>query len=94
MDSCTGFRAQTDGQVAGGLRDTLDEIGGAHDAAAGQVALAWVHHRQEVHGVPVVPLPGTTSVGHLRSNVAAADLRLSHDELRRLDSVGALRAPG
>ena len=55
----------------------------------GQVALAWVHHRQQVHGVPVVPIPGTTSVSHLRSNVAAADLSLSDDELRRLDSLGA-----
>ena len=56
---------------------------------AGQVALAWVHHRQQVHGVPVVPIPGTTSVSHLRSNVAAADLGLSDDELRRLDALGA-----
>jgi aryl-alcohol dehydrogenase-like predicted oxidoreductase len=66
----------------------LDEIGGTHDATAGQVALAWVHHRQQVHGVPVVPLPGTSSVDHLRLNVAAADLSLSDDELRRLDSLG------
>ena len=57
-----------------------------HDATAGQVALAWVHHRQQVHGVPVVPIPGTTSVSHLRSNVAAADLSLSDDELRRLEA--------
>ncbi len=39
--------------------------------------------------MPVVPIPGTTSVSHLRSNVAAADLSLSDDELRRLDSLGA-----
>ena len=65
------------------------EIAVTHDAEAGQVALAWVHHRQQVHGVPVVPIPGTTSISHLRSNVAAADLRLTGDELRRLDSLGA-----
>jgi len=72
-----------------GLHAALVEIGGTHEATAGQVALAWVHHRQQVHAVPVVPIPGTTSVSHLRSNVAAADLSLSDDELRRLDSFGA-----
>lgn len=77
-------RSSGDEQVAS-LRAALDEIGGIHDATAGQIALAWVHHRQQVHGMPVVPIPGTTSVNHLRSNVAAADLRLSDDELRRLD---------
>ncbi|WP_242894320.1 aldo/keto reductase [Actinomadura litoris] len=74
---------------ANDLRAALDEIGGVHGAGPGQVALAWAHHRQEVHGVPVVPLPGTTSVRHLRSNIAAADLRLADDELLRLDSLGA-----
>lgn len=69
-----------------GLGAALEEIGGAHQATRGQVALAWVHHRQQVFGVPVVPLPGTTSVNHLRANVAAADLVLTDDELRRLDS--------
>jgi aryl-alcohol dehydrogenase-like predicted oxidoreductase len=82
-------RSTADEQGASGLRAALEEIGGIHDATAGQVALAWVHHRQQVHGVPVVPIPGTTSVSHLRSNVAAADLSLSDDELRRLDSLGA-----
>jgi len=82
-------RSTADEQGASGLRAALEEIGGIHDATAGQVALAWVHHRQQVQGVPVVPIPGTTSVSHLRSNVAAADLSLSDDELRRLDSLGA-----
>lgn len=74
-----------DERTASGLRTALDEIAGTHRVTPGQVALAWVHHRQQVHGVPVVPLPGTTSVHHLRSNVAAADIALSDNELRRLD---------
>ena len=67
----------------------LDEISNTHGVTAGQVALAWVHHRQQVHGLPVVPIPGTTSVSHLRSNVAAAEIGLPDDELRWLDSLGA-----
>jgi aryl-alcohol dehydrogenase-like predicted oxidoreductase len=69
---------------ANGLPSAVPEIASAHGATAGQVALAWVHQRQQVHGVRVVPIPGTTSVSHLRSNVAAADLSLSDDELRQL----------
>jgi aryl-alcohol dehydrogenase-like predicted oxidoreductase len=75
--------------MASDLRSVLDEIAITHRATAGQVALAWVHHRQQVHGVPVVPIPGTTSLSHLRANLAAADLSLSDDELRRLDSLPA-----
>lgn len=77
-----------DGRAPAHLRAALHEIAGTHQATAGQVALAWVHHRQSVHGLPVVPLPGTTSVTHLRSNLAAADLSLTDDELLRLDSPG------
>lgn len=69
-------------------RGALDEIAATHDATVGQVALAWVHHRQPIHGVRVVPIPGTTSVSHLRSNVAAIALSLSADELRRLEALG------
>lgn len=76
-----------DEEAATHLRAALNEIGGTHQATAGQVALAWVHHRQQIHGLPVVPLPGTTRVSHLRSNLAAADLRLTDHELRRLDSL-------
>ena len=81
-------RSTAGGEVASGLRTALDEIGGTHEVTAGQVAFAWVHHRQQVHGVPVVPIPGTTSVSHLRSNVDAADISLPDDELRWLDSFG------
>lgn len=78
-----------DPEGASGLLAALHEIGGNHQATGGQIALAWVHHREKTHGVPVVPIPGTTNVRHVRTNVAAADLSLSDDELRRLDSFGA-----
>jgi aryl-alcohol dehydrogenase-like predicted oxidoreductase len=76
-------------QVADGPRAILDKIASTHKATAGQVALAWVQHRQHAHDVPVVPLPGTTRVSHLRSNVAASGICLSDDELRQLDSFRA-----
>jgi aryl-alcohol dehydrogenase-like predicted oxidoreductase len=61
------------------------EIAEAHDATPGQVAIAWLLARSPV----MLPIPGTGSVEHLEENVAAAELRLSADELARLGDAGA-----
>jgi len=52
-------------------------------ATAAQVSLAWLLHRSPV----MLPIPGTASLGHLEENVAAANLRLSDDQWRRLDRI-------
>jgi aryl-alcohol dehydrogenase-like predicted oxidoreductase len=61
------------------------EIAAAHGATPGQVALAWLLARSPV----MLPIPGTGSLAHLEENVAAAHLRLSAEELARLDAAGA-----
>jgi len=71
------------------LQSALSEIAGDHDATPGQVALAWVHHQSGQWDLSVLPLPGTTSVGHLDENIAAADLALSVTELERLDTASS-----
>ncbi|HEY0823318.1 MAG TPA: aldo/keto reductase [Ramlibacter sp.] len=48
-----------------------------------QLALAWLLHR----GEHVVPIPGTTSVEHLREDLAAADVRLSPELIGKLDAL-------
>ena len=58
------------------------EIAKAHDATTSQVALAWLLQRSPV----MLPIPGTGSVEHLEENVAAADLRLTDDEIAELDA--------
>jgi pyridoxine 4-dehydrogenase len=63
----------------------VDEIAHAHDATAGQVALAWLLAKSPV----MLPIPGTSSVEHLEENVAAADLTLSDEELATLDAASA-----
>jgi aryl-alcohol dehydrogenase-like predicted oxidoreductase len=73
----------------GPVGSTLRSVSHRHGVTPGQVALAWAHHRQGVHSTPVVPLPGTTRVDHLRENVASIDVRLSEDDLARLDSGAA-----
>jgi pyridoxine 4-dehydrogenase len=60
----------------------VDAIAKAHDATAGQVALAWLLAKSPV----MLPIPGTGSVEHLEENVAAADLTLSDEELATLDA--------
>ena len=61
------------------------EVAAAHDATPGQVALAWLLARSPV----MLPIPGTSSVEHLEENIAAAQLKLTIDELARLDKAGA-----
>jgi aryl-alcohol dehydrogenase-like predicted oxidoreductase len=50
---------------------------------AAQLALAWVLHQ----GEDIVPIPGTKHDGYLEENVAAAAIRLTAEDLARLDEV-------
>jgi pyridoxine 4-dehydrogenase len=56
----------------------------AHDATAGQVALAWLLQ----HSPVILPIPGTLRLAHLQENVAAADLALTREEVAELDAAG------
>jgi aryl-alcohol dehydrogenase-like predicted oxidoreductase len=49
-----------------------------------QVALAWLLHRSP----NILLIPGTSSIGHLRENLAAATLRLSPEMITDLDAIG------
>jgi aryl-alcohol dehydrogenase-like predicted oxidoreductase len=62
---------------------TLNDIAARLDATPMQVALAWLLHRSP----NILLIPGTSSVAHLRENLAAGDLVLSDDVLRELDGV-------
>jgi len=52
-------------------------------ASPQQVALAWLLRRSAT----MVLIPGTSSVAHLRENVAAANLSLPPDAIAELDSI-------
>ncbi|WP_432249613.1 aldo/keto reductase [Streptomyces sanyensis] len=69
------------------LLKPVHEIAAAHGATAAQVALAWVQQRAEVHGLAVVPIPGTRKPSRLRENVAATGLRLDAEELAALEPI-------
>jgi aryl-alcohol dehydrogenase-like predicted oxidoreductase len=48
-----------------------------------QLALAWVLAR----GDDIVPIPGTKRIRYLDENIAALDVKLTDDDLRRLDEI-------
>jgi aryl-alcohol dehydrogenase-like predicted oxidoreductase len=60
----------------------LDRVARDRDATPGQIALAWLLARSPV----MLPIPGTSSVEHLEENLAAADIRLSQDEVVEIGS--------
>lgn len=62
---------------------TLSDVATRLGATPMQVALAWLLERSP----NILLIPGTSSVGHLRENLAAAELELSVDVLRELDGV-------
>jgi pyridoxine 4-dehydrogenase len=63
----------------------LAEAARAHECSVGQVAIAWLLHVSPV----TVPIPGTSRRAHLEENVAAADLRLTADEVDELTAAAS-----
>jgi aryl-alcohol dehydrogenase-like predicted oxidoreductase len=71
------------------LIDELRAIGAAHGVSTAQVALAWLI---AFYGDTVVAIPGATRPEQARANAAAMDVRLTEDELARIERVSALVA--
>ncbi|MET9692065.1 aldo/keto reductase [Streptomyces sp. NPDC006514] len=65
------------------------EIAALRGATPAQIALAWVQQRAKVHGLAVVPIPGTRKPGRLRENTAATRITLTQAELDLLEPIAA-----
>ena len=63
--------------------DTLNRVAARLAASPMQVALAWLLQRSP----NILLIPGTSSVAHLRENVAWANLRLPDDALAELNGI-------
>jgi len=70
------------------LVERVREIAAEKGVKPGQLALAWVLHR----GEDVVPIPGTKRRSYLEENVAAAEIELNEEDLRRLDEAAPVGA--
>ncbi|MCQ4202964.1 aldo/keto reductase [Streptomyces sp. NPDC058783] len=79
----TGDNAAANAALLAPVR-TLAE---AHGATPGQIALAWVHQRAQVHGLPVIPIPGTRKPTRVEENTGATRIVLTEDELSLLEPI-------
>jgi aryl-alcohol dehydrogenase-like predicted oxidoreductase len=65
----------------------VQKIAAERGVTAAQVALAWVQQQAEVHGLTVVPIPGTRKRTRLAENTAAVALTLTPAELAELEPI-------
>nr|WP_323137778.1 aldo/keto reductase [Nocardia sp. alder85J] len=63
---------------------TLSAVAARLDASPMSVALAWLLRRSP----NILLIPGTSSVAHLRENLAGAGMALSGKEIEELDRIG------
>ena len=61
----------------------VEEMACEKGCTASQLALAWV----ALQGDDIVPIPGTKRRKYLEENVAAFDVKLTKEDLRRIDEV-------
>ena len=67
---------------------TLSKVATRLGVTAMQVALAWLLRRSP----NILLIPGTSSLGHLRENLAVAEIVLPDDAMAELDTIGAVAA--
>jgi pyridoxine 4-dehydrogenase len=61
----------------------LQEVADKHNATIHQVALSWLLH----HSDNILLIPGTSKVSHLEDNLKAADIALTEEDMKQLDSL-------
>ncbi|MCU1283802.1 MAG: aldo/keto reductase [Acidobacteriales bacterium] len=61
----------------------IEQLAREKNAQASQLALAWVL----AQGEEIVPIPGTKRRKYIEENVAAVDVQLTQEDLRRIDEV-------
>jgi aryl-alcohol dehydrogenase-like predicted oxidoreductase len=65
------------------LVTVLEQIAAEKRCTASQLALAWLLHQ----GDDIVPIPGTKRVKYLEENVAAIEVELTPQDLRRIEAI-------
>ncbi|MEU3616549.1 aldo/keto reductase [Streptomyces sp. NPDC006872] len=71
------------------LLEPIRALAEAHAVTPAQIALAWVQQQSQVHGLPVIPIPGTRKPGRVAENTAAVSIVLSEEELGLLEPIAA-----
>jgi aryl-alcohol dehydrogenase-like predicted oxidoreductase len=63
------------------IADRLQEVANEKHCTPAQLALAWILHRHQ----DVIPIPGTSSMARLEENIHAADVKLTEQDLSRIE---------
>jgi aryl-alcohol dehydrogenase-like predicted oxidoreductase len=62
------------------LSAALADVGRAHSASAGQVALAWLL----AQGPDIIPIPGTTKIANWKENMGALQIELTPEDVKKV----------
>ena len=60
----------------------IDELADSHHSTPAQIALAWMINKRSY----IVPIPGTRSLCRLKENIGAADIHLTTEEIKAMDT--------
>ena len=60
----------------------LERLAEEHRATASQISLAWMMNKRP----PVIPIPGTRHLFRLKENIGAADIHLTEEEVKAIDT--------
>jgi aryl-alcohol dehydrogenase-like predicted oxidoreductase len=71
------------------LLDPIRKVADSHGASLGQIALAWVQQQAALHGLPVIPIPGTRKPTRVEENVAATRIVLGEEDMELLEPIAA-----
>lgn len=64
------------------LFSLIERLAEEHRATASQISLAWMMNKRP----PIVPIPGTRHLFRLKENIGAADIHLTEDEVKAIDT--------
>ena len=74
-----GHRGYTN--LSGELRSKLEEIAKSHEATIQQISLAWLINHENV-----IAIPKAFRVKHTEENAAAAEIKLSEEEIKQISN--------
>ena len=63
------------------IAERAAEVAKSHNVTASQVALAWVLSKPHI----AAPIIGSSKIGHLDQAIAALEIKLSDEEIKRLE---------
>jgi len=74
------------------LSAKIAALGESKGKTAPQLSMAWLYQKAKSLEVAMIPIPGTTKLGHAKDNLGGVGMELSEAEMRDLEDLGSLVA--